>query len=378
MHRLTLVGTAAVLGTAAAVLGTAIALLAFLGVDGDDLLGRADGGGQGRLVVEQAYPVNGREFSGLIDGDLVQTEESSPQIDVTLRNTGTAPILLTEARVTVEDSARLPTCLSGSGGDVPSSRPIAVFLPALPIEDEMTVSVPLHKEVAGGQLERFPLLFGVDDRLDDRLYALHVELIAEHPHHVVDTGRFVMGVPGPVNRAGNILPEDETVLEALDLPYQRRYRMSSVWCFRRNLAELARLIGRPGDRSPEIVALSTLQPAPGWKRYADAFPARSSVEPLIHKDLDREALPLAAYAAEQTGDAGFAARTRERVATLLLKRARQELDKEDGYAGWAVDDIRTSLRLVQSPEATALLGRAEAMVAKEEKRVEEEEARLSG
>jgi hypothetical protein len=357
---------AELLGAAAAIVVVLVPVVRFLSSKANDAWG---GDGNGWIVVSEANVTNGPQLATMVGTRYLQSAESTPAIDVTVRNTGDEPVLMTEARVTIEDSARLPSCLYGGGGQVPASPPYVVFLPLLPRPEEEVRRRRLHEEVPAKGLDRLLLQFGIPaDSQNDHLYALHLELLADRPSQTIDVGRFLLGVPQSPSRTGAILPEDNRTLETLSMPYQHRFRRMSVWCMRRNLAELQRLLRVPGKRAPEVAALSRLRLASKWRSFAGKWGAEESIEPLLHQTNIGEGPVLAAYAASTTGDRELYHATRVRAAELEIEQSR----KQAYYLPGAALLARQALELDPSPSIRAAWERIEARLRVEER--EEEKA----
>lgn len=336
-----------------AVIGGTIAAIVFLVDRGEDLI-RGD---TSQIEVRQVVVVNGRGDGRLVDGEFRQIEAKAPQLDITVRNTGTTPVLLTEVGVTVEDSARLTVCEFHTGDIVTASREYAVELPVLPRPGERTVRHPLHQEVQPGAVDRFKILFRpyMDSWGVNYVYALTVALYGEDSSGAIDVGRYVLSVPESVNRGGLILPEGPEPFGVLD----ERERLLSTWCARRNIAELGRLLRHEGRRSESMAALADFQVADWWPEFVDRRSPRASVGPLL-----REWPDLAVFAAEQSGDRGLVAETRRRAAAILLRSAEEALNSEYAYGpAAAVLDARYAFLFSPSQEATATIARAETRMA---------------
>ncbi len=339
---------------------------------GGPLAGLLDGSNTGRLELGKVVVVNRSTAVRSVGGSFEQTDATVPQVDVTVRNRGSATAWIEQARITVFDAARLPICLytgGGSGDQVPQSPPYRVTLPELPLTGRRVLHRPLHEEVLAGEAYRVLLAFQQShDWLTDQLFAFRVELIAEAPRRILDVGSFVLAVPDPVSRSGHALPEDAELLRD---PNATTNRLASTWCYRRNLAALRRVISHPGGRSAQVAALDRVQLAASWRRFADDRPPREAVEPLLHADVD-EAPVLAAFAAAASGDRELAARTRARAAALLLARARENLEGRwsDPYS--AVLEARQALALdPSSSPAKRMLWRAKAARQAQEERYAE-------
>ncbi|MDX6624294.1 MAG: hypothetical protein QOE75_2226 [Solirubrobacterales bacterium] len=335
------------------VVGALYAVLEFAADNAEELVESAD---TGSIEISQVVLANGRFDMRLADdGGFEQTDASTPQIDVTVRNRGSETALLTQARVAIEDSARLPVCEYNSGDVIPSSKDYAVALPILPTPKERLVVRPLHQEVGAGAVDRFRVLFKVDHPgQEEHIYALRVDLVTDQARDPVEVGRFVVGVPQPVTGNGRILPEGQFAPSA----YEDQV-LASTWCMRRNLAAAERLLGRPGKRSQFLSALLPFQYADWWEEFADQRPAGAAVEPLLHAPI-AEGPVLAVFAAEQTGDEALVERTREKAAQLMLLTAEEALlSPYDTAAAGATIAARQSLALSPSPQARRVLTQSE-------------------
>lgn len=322
----------------------------FLVGSGEDLLVKGSGG---EIEVSQVVVVNRRMDTDLVNGGFLQTRGSTPQLDITVRNTGKNPTLLTGVKIRIVDSGRLAICDYHSGDAVAASRKYAVELPVLPLRSERVVMHPLHQEIGAGDVDRFKVLFRVPDSGEENyVYALDVALVAENSDKAVDLGRFVLGVPETVNRGGRILPEGPRPFSVLN----SREQLMSTWCARRNLAELRRLLRQPGKRASSMAALAKFQPAAWWGEFADRRPPRAAVEPL----LGGRAPILAVFAAEKTGDGRLEEETRKRAAAVLVDEAGHALALGYPWAAWgAVMDARYAMRFWPSAAAKRMRLRAE-------------------
>jgi hypothetical protein len=302
-------------------------------------------------------------------GELEQDPATEPTIAATVRNRGEETAWIEEARITVVAAARLSICVNQGGGDVPQSKRYRISLPDFPSEGRIEIRRDLHVEVQPGHGVRPVLGFEKESAGTTNLYAIRVRLVAGPGHHVIDAGRFVVGVPEPVSRSGQILPEsDKVLLSEATAPGEA----VPTWCFRHNLEGMRRVIAEPGQRSDYVAALARLQPAPAWGGYADRRPARVVVEDLFRSD-NYEAAMYALEAAAQTGEPEYEAAVRQRVVNFLLRRAAVNLED---YPGGSVEDAQRVLSLQRSPLASRLLTRAKAERRAEEERFQEEEEEL--
>lgn len=327
---------------------------------GGPLAGLFEAPAAGRLELGQVVVVNRATAIRSVGSSFEQTDDTAPQVDVTVRNSGSAPAWIQSARITVLDGARLPTCLyaGGIGDRVPQSKPYRVTLPELPMVGERVLRRPLHEEVLAGEAYRVALAFQPRDNwLMNHLFAFRVELLTEAPRQVLDVGSFVLAVSDPVTRDGRALPENA---EALRGPDATTDRLASTWCFRRNLAEMRRVLAHPGGRSAQTEALERMQLAANWQRFADDTPARAAAEPLLRAEVE-EGPVLAAFAAAASGDRELVARTKARASARMLAVAREDLDGRYPNPYGAVLAVRQALALTPSSDpARRLLWRATA------------------
>jgi hypothetical protein len=304
--------------------------------------------------------------------DIGQKPATEPTVVATVRNRGEDTAWIDEARVTVLQGVRLEECArqGAGGGDVPHSKAYGVTLPEFPGTERRFVLRDLHVEVQPGHGVR-PLLrfqknaFGATD-----LYAINVRYVVDPGNHVLNAGRFVIGIPGPVERSGLVLPENETILTG-QAPI--RGDLLTSWCFRHNLAGVRRVIAQPGHRSADIAALTHLRPAPAWRRIANHSPPREAVEELLSSEVP-DAVLYALDAAEQTKNPGYEDAVRKRAISVLARRGVKELD-DNGFA--AVAYAERLLSLGRTPSAKDLFSRAIAAKSAEEEHFAEEERKAA-
>lgn len=314
-------------------------------------------------VAEPAVSNPPAEYRTVAAGEVSQDPETEPTIAATVRNHGDDTAWIEEARITVMAAVRLNICFSqGGGGDVPHSKRYRTSLPDFPGAEPRVYRRDLHVEVQPGHGVRPVLSFQKGDLGATNLYALAVEFVADPGDRVLDAGRFVISVPGPVSRYGAVLPESDYILDLAS----SGANTIGAWCFRHNLLGVRRVIAEPGRRSADVAALAHLRPAPTWDAFVDDRPARQVVPELLGSEYPEAAI-YAVEAAELEGDPGFAATVRDRAVSLLLRWGREELD-DDAQGG--MQDAERALSLGPSSDAQRLLWRARAA-----RRAEEEELR---
>ncbi|HEX7280114.1 MAG TPA: hypothetical protein VF255_10890 [Solirubrobacterales bacterium] len=329
----------------------------FLIDTGDEVLSNE----AGAVEVRQVIVANGLVGTKVgEDSRLLQTKASTPQLDISVLNTGKNPARLTEARITIVDSAYLPICEYGVGDMTPISWRYAVELPALPLPSERIVPRPLHQEVPPGEVDRFKLFFRAPSSgLDDFVYALRVALVADDGEAPVDAGAVVIGLPDAVLPGEMILPYGSRPFGGY-----RDKRLMSTWCARRNMTELKRVLRHPGRRSSSMSTLAELRPAGWWRDFADPRPPKAAARALLADPDFGEEPALAMFAAERSGDPAFEAWARRRAAAQLTRQTERWLRL--GGAGIAAIQARQLIRISPSRAGRVLLARAEADLEAEE------------
>ena len=320
------------------------------GSDASDSSSRSEG----RLEVEQVVVRNGwpdyREDDAEAGG--VQTLASAPTVALTLLNEGNHRVLLTEARVEIEDYASFHICYSQGGGPVPVSGRYAIRLPTAPLPSERTVQTSLQppQQLGPDEAARIELRFGTDGGMDaDHLYALRVKLRTSDDGEEIDVGRFVLAFPGVFPGFGD-LPAGFDTFSQKSIPDEKLLGIS--WCYRRHIADLRRLLAHPGAGSPELAELRDVRPAAWWEERQIRMPAQLAAPQLL-----RAGDPvLAVYAAKESGDAALVDRTRAAAADALVEQAR-DYAKADAWS-LAVVPLKEALRIAPSDEAEELLAEA--------------------
>lgn len=331
---------------------------------GSKIEGAIDGGDDVRLEIAEPTVVNPpAQFNA---GGV--TAATQPRVTATVRNRGADTAWIDEARITVLSSAHLEVCYSqGGSGDVPASQRYAVTLPEFPPTSPRLLRRPLHVEVQPGQGVRPVVNFQKPDLGVDGLYALKVEFVADPGGHVLDAGRFVIGVPGPVSRGGAVVPESERLLGYIHFTHDVR---EIAWCFHNNLAKVRRLIAEPGLRSVDVAALGHLQLAPSWPQI-DRRWGHESVSGLLDSE-SSEAAMYAVELAELSGGEVRAAKVRKRAVNILVERSRAELDDEVLLA--SLRDAERARSLQPSAATRRLVWRVTSARDAEERRLKREVA----
>ena len=332
-----------------------LAIVAFVFLLGGKVEGLFGNEGEVRLEVAEVGVKNvPARFTTVGYAESEQVASTEPRIEATVRNRGDQTAWIEEARVTVLDSVHIRTCINQGGGpEVPRTDPYEVELPDFPVLDRRVIKRDLHVEVQPGRGARPVLTLHNGWTEATNLYALRVQLVAGPGDHLLNLGRFVVGVPDPPDRGGQVFPESNELFHDISRPGET----FSSSCFRHNLEGTHRLLSQPGERSAYVGAFSHIERASAWEHYASHGPAEVEVSELLDGPF-AEAGIYAVEVAERTGDEAFAARVRARAVAWILRLGREALDEES--AERAAEDAEMALSLQGSPAARRLLWRAEA------------------
>jgi hypothetical protein len=299
-----------------------------------------------------------------------QTPETEPTVTATVRNHGKDTAWIDEARITVLDGTRVSVCFSQGGGpDVPHSKPYRVTMPEFPNAEKRVIRRPLHVEVQPDHGARPLLKFQKRFTSTTDLYAIDVSYVVDPGEEILDAGRFVIGVPGPPDRGGYVLPEDQAALTDEEVRQAVRTTLPVVsWCLRHNFDGVRRLAADPGRRSAEIAALSHMRLAPAWNEFADPESPREAVETLLASE-GFDSPMYAVEAAAETGDTAYEEQVRKRAVAILLKRGQEDLGKA---ASISVGDAERALSLERSEAGADLLAEAKIAAISQEERLQRE------
>jgi hypothetical protein len=298
------------------------------------------------------------------------TPESEPAVTATVRNHGEGTAWIDEARITVLDGARVSTCFTQGGGpDVPHSKPYRVTMPEFPNGEKRVIRRPLHVAVQPGHGARPLLKFQKRSISTTDLYAIDVTYVVDPGEEILDAGRFVIGVPGPPDRGGFVLPEDEIALTSEEFRQGTAGVLPTTsWCLRHNLASVRRLTADPGLRSAEIAALSHVRPAPAWSEVIDHEPPREAVETLLASE-SLDAPIYAVEAAAETGDKAYEDEVRRRAVATLLKLGKEDLSESGSVS---VSVAERALSLERTDAGSQLLTEAKVAATTQEERLQAE------
>jgi hypothetical protein len=288
-------------------------------------------------------------------------------VDFTLFNEGTGRALVTAVHIRIVDYTLLTQCYAqGAGpGAVPVSSNLAIHLPTWPQATELSFAPARFPEqqVPPDSPDRFVFHFTAPQSSSDNygIYALRLQLQTQEPAGTLDAGQYLVALPGAVWRDGTYLPEDGGILRLITTKAPRALRLQATWCFRRNLAELRRLLANEGQSSPELSALKTPAIASQWTKLESGTRPRREALQLLEKP-NPDAQLLAAFAADQTGDPAFAGMIRRRAAESLLVQVNR-MPAQHAALQQVDDALRMSLHLNYSVAAAQQLATTERKIA---------------
>jgi hypothetical protein len=281
---------------------------------------------------------------------------SLPTIRVALVNDGQQGGEISRAKVVLDDAAEIHNCVNPGGGDEPLAGATTFDLPTYLLRPQKPLEGELHASAdPKGQTTVVGLQFRTE-RYAQMIYALRASLVVQGRTPIA-LGRFVIGVPGPLQDQGIALPDTDAAF----LYTYLHLGLMEAWCMRRNRALLTRLLAHPGLRSPEIRALDQRHSiTTRWSALMHQYPPRASAIKLLHRD--GEGPTLAAYAAAVTGDKAFATRIKAEAAQIRLSRAQHDLSDPDESPTTALIEAEGSLQILYSSQADTLRRAATAKV----------------
>jgi hypothetical protein len=167
-----------------------------------------------------------------------QSDASKPRVEVRVHNTGTRRSVLTSARFTITDFARITPC--GLGAGLVASARYDVVLPIAPRSGQV-LETPINQQLGPDQADRFVFRLGVGRAIEEVLgetlvYELRVAVVHDNEPKPVDVGRVVVALPSAV-------PPD--FLQAFSAPGTNDCVEDPPPAFRRALQF-------EGTRSPEV------------------------------------------------------------------------------------------------------------------------------
>lgn len=165
-------------------------------------------------------------------------DASKPRVEVRVHNTGTRRAVLTSARFTITDYARIVPCGLGAGLVVSARYDVVLAVDPRPGQ---AIEVPINQQLGPDEADRFVFRVGVGDALEKVLnevlvYELRVTVAHDNDPRPVDVGRVIVAVPGA--------PEAES-LRFFNVP-------GTTKCSEVPSSAARRAVAFKGTRSPEV------------------------------------------------------------------------------------------------------------------------------
>jgi hypothetical protein len=299
-----------------------------------------------------------------------QTFDSTPTIDIEIRNSSTMPAFVSGVTAQIEAYAHVRLCFSqGSGGASIEPAPTVIMLPQYPLSSEGPAFSHLHYEVPGGQSLDIPVRFSVRaaGSTEFSLYRLRVGLSLHGTRTSLIAGDFILSAPAQVPVTDGFFPVDNSYFQQFrSAPFKGSW-FDVSWCMRRNAAQVQALMTAPAGRASELEVLKRPVIASEWVEMEDRTPPRRAAERLLSGGFEAEE---AVFAATLTHDHAFEDEIRIRAAAQVLKLARGQLADPASPGSQGELDTRLALSIDPTQAGFSLLSefqrRAEAAVAKAE------------
>lgn len=196
-----------------------------------------------------------------------ELQDRPVKIDFKIRNIGSQLAIITAARVTVQQFAILPICLS-QGGGLSSTGTYSAFLPRHPSPGR-SVDIPTSQQAGPDDAVRFDITLGLQRvfpgvDVDIYLYQIRVGLLYDKSSVPADAGKAVIALPGPPDYAylwtkdNAARPDHIPTFMGNSIPQLGR-------CLVNNSRELNAILAMAGTRPAQLTAIqSQLSFCCGW------------------------------------------------------------------------------------------------------------------
>jgi hypothetical protein len=190
--------------------------------------------------------------------------ERSPQIQVTLHNTGSQRSIIKRALFRIQSLAALPVCLTA--GELLISKKYDVTLPVTPPKDEAPVEKPVSQQLGPDEADRFAFSLSAPQSIETPtvyLYQLQVEFLHDTETTPLTAGNVVVALPGAPGRHGLEFwgkgepANGKVTRSSFDAAYSHlgAYQETVRSCLDSNTSELRRMLALDGERSKELTNL---------------------------------------------------------------------------------------------------------------------------
>jgi hypothetical protein len=197
------------------------------------------------------FAVEARSVTSEAVGEFVREAgygiETPPLLTMVVHNLGDRRAVITQVRLTIEESVTVREC-AGIGGAYTTSAVYDVALPIKPA-DGQALTQRVGQEIGPDEVDSFSILLGLEDALETHLYRIRVAIIYD-AGNTLDVGTAVVSVPRD-------LSSDYFSLDfEISLDKIAGARKSGDPCVRENALAVAEFLRAPGVRSPAMEAIT--------------------------------------------------------------------------------------------------------------------------
>jgi hypothetical protein len=183
--------------------------------------------------------------------------ERSPEIQVTLHNTGTQRSIIKRALFRIQRLAALPVCLTA--GELLISKKYDITLPTTPPKDAAPVEKPVSQQLGSDEADRFAFALSVPQSIETPtvyLYQLQIEFLHDAEPTPLIAGSVLVALPGAPGRHGLEFWHEGEVSK-FDAAYSHlgSYQATVRSCLDSNTSKLHKMLALEGARSEELANL---------------------------------------------------------------------------------------------------------------------------
>jgi hypothetical protein len=190
--------------------------------------------------------------------------ERSPEIQVTLHNTGTQRSIIKRALFRIQSLAALPVC--HTAGELLVSNRYDVALPTTLPKDEVPVEKPVSQQLGPDEADRFAFTLSVPQSVETHtvyLYQLQIDFLHDTDSTPLNAGNVLLALPGAPGRHGlefwgkGAASNGKVTRASFDAAYSHLGADQATVrsCLDSNTAELRWMLTLEGARSEELANL---------------------------------------------------------------------------------------------------------------------------
>jgi hypothetical protein len=183
--------------------------------------------------------------------------ERSPEIQVTLHNTGSQRSIIKRALFRIQSIAAIPVCLTE--GELMISNKYDVTLPQSLPKDAAPVEKPVSQQLGPDQADRFAFSLSVSQTVGHTtvyIYQLQIDFLHDTESTPLRVGNVVVAVPGAPGRHGlEFWRKGEAAKFDAAYSYLGADQATVRSCLDSNTSKLRRILALDGARSDELAVL---------------------------------------------------------------------------------------------------------------------------